>query len=97
MNEFSSRIDAQRSLLKIVNEKVRKNEELFSLTTKAIERWSSANSIGASSQIVQLLNAASSRIFTMANWSDDPIAGEYILSEQEVSAIGEEIMRMPAC
>lgn len=93
MSEFLSRVDAQRQLLKVVNEKSWGKEELFALTNKAITRWSSLNNIDSSSQLVQLLNAATSRLFVMANHSDDPIAGEYQLTYQEVVAIEAELRK----
>jgi hypothetical protein len=91
MSEFNSRVDAQRRLLKIVNERSWGSEQLFSLSEKAISRWSAANRLDASSKFVRLLREASERIFAMANHSDDPICGVYRLSEKELTTIGENL------
>src|SRR5437870_5432813 len=58
-HEFNNRIDAQRRILEIVNQRDSLKEELFGLSSKAIERWASANRIDPQSQIVKLLRAAS--------------------------------------
>lgn len=91
MSEFSSRVETQRQILKIVNDKPWKSEQLFALTAKAIQRWISANHIDASTRLAKLLNAASAQVFVMANHSDDPIAGTYLLTRERVTALGTEI------
>lgn len=91
MSEFSNRVDAQRQILRVVNEKPWKNEQLFALSAKAIQRWTSVNHIDASTRLVRLLSDASAQIFIMANHSDDPIAGVYILTCERVNAIATEI------
>jgi hypothetical protein len=91
MSEFSSRVDAQRQILKIVNESTCKTEQLFALSGKAIQRWSAANEISSSTKLIRLLHAASAQIFVMANHSDDPIAGTYLLTKERVTAIGDQI------
>jgi hypothetical protein len=87
MSEFTSRVDAQRTILKTANERPWPREQLFALNAKAITRWASANRIDASSRLVKLLNAASAQIFIMANHSDDPIAGTYSLTRDQLDAI----------
>jgi len=91
MNEFNNRVDAQRQLLKIVNDRVKGKEELFSMSQKGIARWTAVNGIDTSSRLVQLLDSASRRIFVMANLSDDPIASEYRMNQDEVIRIGHTI------
>ena len=93
MSEFSSRVDAQRQILRVVNDKPWKSEQLFALNTKAIQRWTSANHIDASTRLVKLLDAASAQIFVMANHSDDPIAGTYVLTRERVAAIESQIRK----
>jgi hypothetical protein len=91
MGEFSSRVEAQRQILKVVNGRPWPREQLFALTTAAIQRWTSANGVDASTTFVKLLNSASAQIFVMANHSDDPIAGSYALSKQKVAAIAQQV------
>jgi len=64
MNEFNDRIEAQRGILRLINRHAWAKEELFGLSTKAIERWISANRIDPESELVQLIIAASSKLFS---------------------------------
>lgn len=91
MNEFSSRVESQRRILKIVNGRTWKKEQLFALSTQAIQRWTSKNFINDSSQLVKLLYSASAHIFVMANHSDDPIAGIYALTQECLDAIERQV------
>ena len=91
MGEFSSRVEAQRQILKAVNGKAWPKEQLFALTSSAIQRWISVNTIDSSIPLVKLLNSASAQIFVMANHSDDPIAGSYALTRQRVAAIATRV------
>ena len=52
MNEFNSRIAAQRNVLQLVNRKNWGKEELFGLSRQAIDRWVSVNRIDPESQLV---------------------------------------------
>lgn len=91
MGEFSSRVEAQRQLVQAVNTHQWKQEQLFALTAKAIQRWSTVNHIDPATRLVQLLHAASLQVFIMANHSDDPIAGTYLLSRKRVQIIESEL------
>jgi hypothetical protein len=91
MTELSSRVEAQRQILKSVNGKICKNEQLFALSTAAIRRWTAVNNINSQSRLVKLLNSASAEIFVMANHSDDPIAGTYTLTRQRVATIERDV------
>ena len=91
MSEFLNRVEAQRQILRIVNERPWKREQLFALNSKAIQRWTSANQIDTSEPVVHLLSVASAEIFIMANHSDDPIAGEYQMTQGRVTAIASEL------
>ena len=91
MDEFNNRVDAQRQILRTINERTWKGEQLFALNTKAVQRWSSVNRIEASTRLVKLLSAASAQIFIMANHSDDPVAGTYIITTERVNAIENQI------
>ena len=91
MNEFNNRIDAQRQILSLVNQHVWEKEELFGLSTKAIERWVSVNQIGSESPIVQLITSASSKLFFLANKSQEHISPEYQTASDEIRAITNKI------
>jgi hypothetical protein len=91
MGEFSSRVEAQRKILKVVNSRDWSGEQLFSVTTAAIQRWASTNGLDTSTTVVKLLHSASAQIFVMANHSDDPIAGTYALSKQKVLVLARQV------
>lgn len=91
MSEFSSRVEAQRRILKVVNEYAWPSEQLFALNSGAIQRWATGNLVDHSSSLYRLLNAASSEIFVMANHSDDPIAGTYAITRRRVEQIEKEV------
>jgi hypothetical protein len=92
MGEFSSRIESQRQILKAVNSRPWAGEQLFALTTSAIQRWASVNNIDTSSRLAKLLSSASAQIFVMANHSEDQIAGAYALSKKRVDAIAAKVI-----
>ena len=87
MSEFTGRVEAQRTILKAVNRRPWRGEQLFALNAKAITRWAAANRIDASTRLVKLLKTASAQIFIMANHSDDPVAGTYSLTRHQLDAI----------
>jgi hypothetical protein len=91
MTEFSNRIDSQRNILKIINNSINKNEQLFSLSKKAINRWSSKNLIDPNSELVLNIIKASEKLFFLANKSQEQITSEYKLLSQEVSDITNKI------
>ena len=91
MGELSSRVEAQRQILKVVNSRDWSGEQLFAMTTAAIQRWASTNGLDASTAVVKLLHSASAQIFVMANHSDDPIAGTYALSKQRVVVLARKV------
>ena len=77
MDDFNNRMTAQRELLKVVNARVWPNENLFSLSGKAIDRWLSANGIDRDAPLAQLVCAASRALFFLANKSQEQITDEY--------------------
>jgi hypothetical protein len=87
MNEFTNRIMAQRQVLQLANKKGWKKEELFGLSSKAIERWISVNQIDPESLLVQLVKTAAARLFFLANKSQEQISGEYKMTSDEISVI----------
>lgn len=92
MTEFSDRVDTQRRILKAVNSRAWRNEQLFALNGSAIQRWASANGIEPSARLIMLLTSASSEIFAMAHHSDDPIAGTYQLTKERVARIEGQVI-----
>jgi hypothetical protein len=91
MSEFNNRIAAQRHVLQVVNGKRWEKEELFGLSRKAIERWAGVNGIDPKSPLVTLVEAASSKLFFLANKSQEQVSEEYQATASEISLIAKAI------
>jgi hypothetical protein len=91
MNEFNNRIEAQRQILRVVNRYGWAKEELFGLSAKAIERWVSVNRIDQSATLVKLVLDASSKLFFLANKSQEQVSPEYQAASREVDSIAKAI------
>lgn len=92
MNEFNNRISAQREILQVVNCRSQ-CEELFGLSSKAIDRWIAANRVDPESHLVGLIKAASGKLFFLANKSQEQITEEYQSIAREISAIHVRIQK----
>lgn len=96
MNEFQNRMAAQRRILQLVNAAASPAEELFSLSSAAIERWASANAIHGGSELLGLIKTASAKLFFLANKSQEQISEDYRSASREIadvtSAIEEELL-----
>lgn len=92
MNEFNNRIDAQRNILRVVNEHNWCAEELFGLSNKAINRWVMVNQLDAGSRLSQLVHAAGRALFFLANKSQEQITEEYRHRSQEVGVLMHQIV-----
>lgn len=90
-HEFNNRIAAQRSILQIVNRKRWIEEDLFGLSSKAINRWVSINRLAENSKLVGLIRDASAKLFFLANRSQEQISPEYKAVSGEVAAICDAI------
>ena len=76
-HEFNNHIAAQRAILRVVNHKPWGNEQLFGLSTKALDRWISVNRIEPDSRLVKLLRDISAKLFFLANKSQEQISDDY--------------------
>lgn len=83
MTEFNNRIAAQRDILAVVN-RVSWGEELFGMSSGALDRWMRCNSVDANSNLARLLVEAASKLFFLANKSQEQVTDEYKLRSLEV-------------
>ncbi|BEP35313.1 hypothetical protein GmRootV59_22840 [Variovorax sp. V59] len=90
MTEFNNRIAAQREILLAVNS-AHWREELYGMSSGALDRWVRANSLDRSSRLVNLLLEAAGKLFFLANKSQEQVTAEYRLRSSEVSGLTEEI------
>jgi len=91
MNDFNNRIDAQRNILRIVNKRHWRVEELSGLSNKAIDRWMLANQIDATTRLAELIRVAGRALFFLANKSQEQVTDEYKHRSQAVVALMYEI------
>jgi len=73
--EFNSRVDYQRKVLKVVNNKDFKNQ-LSGLSRPALENWILENKI-VDTDLKEILYKISEKLFFIANKSQDQITEEY--------------------
>lgn len=90
MSEFNNRIAAQRDILLIVN-CAKWKEELFGLSSGAINRWITANNLKDDSALVELIQKAADKLFFLSNKSQEQITEEYKTLSRDVSNITTEI------
>lgn len=90
MSEFNNRIAAQRDILRNVNT-VAWSEELFGLSSGAIDRWANANRIEQGSVLLSLIRQAAERLFFLANKSQEQITEDYRLLCDEVADLTARI------
>lgn len=90
MTEFNNRIAAQRDILLTVN-RAPWTEELFGMSSGALERWMRRNGVEATSTLARLLLEAASKLFFLANKSQEQITDEYKLRSLEVGDLTRRI------
>jgi hypothetical protein len=91
VSEFNNRIDAQRRILRIVNGSLRSREELFGLSSGAIERWVKVNQIDRDGTLFALLYEAASKLFFLSNKSQEQITEEYRQLSDEVGILTSKV------
>ncbi len=92
MSEFNNRIAAQRDILVCVNGKDW-SEELFGLSSGAIERWMSVNNIKPDSVLVKLVKESSEKLFFLSNKSQEQITDDYKMLSNKVSVLTKKIQQ----
>lgn len=95
-DNFSDRMDAQRAILKQINQVTWPREELFALSEDAIQRWLSVNRLGEDYEIVELAREAGDALLFLANASQEQVSPEYVSRIANVTAILERISKAMA-
>lgn len=90
MTEFNNRIAAQREILVAVNS-VPWREELFGMSSGALDRWMLCNGVEVTSSLARLLIEAASKLFFLANKSQEQITDEYELRSLEIVELTRRI------
>lgn len=84
MDEFVSRMATQRQVLDLINSRLDLNEELFGLSSSAIDRWVASNQLSPSSAIVLQVKEIAAELFFMATRSQEPVSSEYELRRENI-------------
>lgn len=90
MNDFTNRIAAQRNILSVIN-KCNWNEKLFGLSSGAISRWANINNLNSESDLVKMTYHAASKLFFLANKSQEQITDEYKILSNEIADLTNKI------
>jgi hypothetical protein len=93
MSEFNNRIAAQREILSHVN-RSKWREELFGLSSGAIDRWINVNRLDASSALVVFIRQAADKLFFLSNKSQEQITEDYKHLSSEVSVLTAQIKQV---
>jgi hypothetical protein len=97
MSEFNNRVDAQRRILKLVNEVHEMQEELFGLSSGALERWAQVNKLDEHNPLLVLLKQAAAKLFFLSNKSQEQITDEYQSLSDQVADLTELIRLAVSC
>lgn len=87
MDEFLNRIIAQRKVINIINKETNFRFPLAGLSAKSLERWKSENSISSDSELMKTLYLIASKLFFLANKSQEQITKEYKILSKSVSEL----------
>ncbi len=90
MSEFNNRIAAQREILSGINSG-KWEEELFGLSSGAIDRWININKLEPNSVLIKLIRQAADKLFFLSNKSQEQITEDYKHLSGEVSALTVQI------
>jgi hypothetical protein len=90
MSEFNNRIELQREVLKIVNS-AKFEYEITGLSKNAIERWLMDNKLDSESELTNLLFKISSKLFFLANKSQEQITNSYRKMSNEISSLVQNL------
>ncbi|KAB2937053.1 MAG: hypothetical protein K8F92_16535 [Hyphomicrobium sp.] len=86
-DDFADRMNAQRAILKQINEVAWPSEELFALSEDAIQRWASVNRLGMDDEVVRLAREAGDALLFLASASQEQVSPEYASHSTNVAAI----------
>lgn len=84
MDDFLNRITAQRQVIRIVNQKADYPIHLTGLSSKALERWKYKNAIPDDSDLLKVIYLIASKLFFLANKSQEQITNDYKLLSKTV-------------
>lgn len=90
-HEFNNRVAAQRAILRVINGTRWSKEQLFGLSSKAIDRWVSVNQIEPGTRLVKLVKDVAAKLFFLANKSQEQVSDEYTSVRTEIIAAFDAI------
>lgn len=90
MNEFNNRIELQREVIKIINSKGL-DYQITGLSDNGIKRWLSDNRIDKNSELIKLIFEIASKLFFLANKSQEQITDSYKKLSLDVSDLVKKL------
>jgi len=91
MEEFNERMDVQRNVLEVINQKRSNKEELCGLSKKAIERWIAINHLNPESDICKILFKISEKLLFLATKSQEQVSERYKLLSCEIAQLKHDL------
>lgn len=91
MDEFLNRITAQRRVINMINKEQKFSSPLVGLSVKSLQRWKQENSVSDNSEILKSLMMISSKLFFLANKSQEQITDEYKLLSKYVNELIDQL------
>jgi len=91
MREFNNRIELQREVIRIVNNG-KYEYQITGISKNAIERWIMDNNVQQNSNSIKLLYLISSKLFFLANKSQEQITEKYKQIKSNISEIVNELI-----
>jgi len=88
MNEFNNRVEAQRTVLRIVNTRGW-NEQLTGLSADAISRWQHQNAVPDNDEVVGVLYQVAEALMCLGVRSQELVTIEYEALSAKVSELTE--------
>jgi hypothetical protein len=92
MSEFNNRIAAQREILSYINSQ-QWEEELFGLSSGAIDRWINVNGINSGSLMVTLIRQVAEKLFFLSNKSQEQVTEDYKILSKAVTDLTTQIKK----
>ena len=91
MDEFNNRMDAQRSVLRVVNGQQCWREELCGLSLNAIERWIRVNQVAHDGPVPGLLKEISKSLLFLATKSQEQVTEDYRHLSSNVARLTKDL------
>lgn len=91
-DQFVERMELQRKVLRVVNDKFVGAEQLCGLSADAIARWARGQHLSDQDPIVQSLRSVARELMFFATKSQEGVSEEYRSRQEEVFRLIQQLM-----